>query len=63
MTQETQVLNYLKEKGSISSWEAITTFRCTRLSQYIFLLKQQGHKITPVWETNGVKRWVRYFYA
>lgn len=60
-SQIDQVLSYMKEKGSISSWEAIITFRCTRLSQYILLLKQQGFKITPIWETNGEKRWVRYF--
>jgi len=61
--QKDQVLEYLKEHGSITTWEAIHDFGCTRLSQYILLLKQDGHKITGVWEHNLDKRWVRYFYA
>ena len=60
--QKAQILNWLIQYGTITSWQAIQEFRITRLSSYICTLKKEDHKITPVWETDGVKRWVRYFY-
>lgn len=62
MNQKDQVHQYLIDHGSITTKEAIESFWCTRLSQYILLLKQEGLKITTVWECNGRRRWVRYFY-
>ena len=61
--QKAQILNWLKLHGSITSWEAIQEFRITRLSSYICTLKNEGQKIVPIWETDGVKRWVRYNYV
>ena len=61
MTQHDQILNHLKEHGSITTLDAIKDYWCTRLSQYILILKREGYVITPVWETNGTKRWVRYY--
>ena len=37
-----RILQYLRENGCITSWEAITEFHCTRLSHYIYLLKKDG---------------------
>ena len=62
MSQKDLVLSYLKEHGSITSWDCIMQLKCTRLSEYIRQLKHDDNlPITPVWETNGKKRWVRYF--
>ena len=41
-TQKAEVLNYLKEKGSITSMEAFNLFGATRLSAIIFSLRKQG---------------------
>lgn len=36
-----RIFNYLKENGSITTWEAIKEFGCTRLSHYIWLLRKE----------------------
>ena len=35
------IFNHLVEHGSITSWEAITLYHCTRLGHYILLLRQK----------------------
>lgn len=40
------ILNHLQKYGSITAWEAIKKYNCTRLSHYILLLRKDGHKIT-----------------
>ena len=39
-TKVSQVLEYLQEHGSITSWEAIDLFGATRLSAIIFNLRK-----------------------
>ena len=39
------ILNHLLEHGSITSLEAIAEYKCTRLSQYILLLRKDGYNI------------------
>lgn len=46
MTQKEQVLQYLKKYGTITSWDAITTFGITRLADVILRLRRDGYKIT-----------------
>lgn len=59
MSQQSQrklVLQRLLEKKTITSWEAITDFRCTRLSAVIFDLRKEGYNIDTkrmVNENNG----------
>lgn len=60
VTQRQQVLDHLKTQGSITSWEAITLFRATRLSGIIFALRKAGYPITSTMETNGDKHYARY---
>lgn len=60
VTQRQQVLNHLKANGSITSWEAITLFRATRLSGIIFALRKSGYPIVSTMETNGDKHYARY---
>ena len=44
-SQESIVLNHLKKYKHITTWEAITEYRITRLSARIYDLRQAGHKI------------------
>lgn len=39
------IFRHLVEYGSITSWEAIKEYGCTRLSHYIYLLRKY-HNIT-----------------
>ena len=41
MNKTSRVLQYLKENGSITSWEAIQEFGATRLSVIIFNLRHR----------------------
>lgn len=45
MSDNEKILAYLQEHGSITSWEAIQHFRCTRLSGRIYDLRKRGHHI------------------
>ena len=51
-TQTQQVLNTLIEQKTITSWEAIQKFRCTRLSAVIYNLRQDGYDIRTLRKTN-----------
>lgn len=46
MTQEDRVLQFMKDTGSITSWQAIQQFGITRLSAKIFNLRREGYEIT-----------------
>lgn len=56
ITQETRVLNYMVDNGSITSWEAIKEFGITRLSAKIFNLRNKGYFIESEWE-NTINRY------
>lgn len=45
MTQKERILKHLQDFGSITSWEAIKEYGCTRLSAYIYLLRKDGYII------------------
>ena len=40
------ILKHLQDFGSITSLEAIEIYKCTRLSQYILLLRKDGYIIS-----------------
>ena len=66
MSKTDKVLYQLQNNGSITSWEAITKYRATRLSGIIFNLRKQ-YKIDGVWETytnqdGETSRYIRYIY-
>jgi len=48
ITQVEKVLNHLIKFGEITSWEAIQTYRITRLSDKIYLLRKKGFNITTI---------------
>ncbi len=50
-TQRAAVLNYLNDKGSITSMEAYTELGATRLSAIIYELKRFGFNISSVTKT------------
>ena len=65
MSDSEKILAYLQEHGSITSWEAIQHFRCTRLSGRIYDLRKRGYEITATTEeavnADGEKcRYARY---
>lgn len=49
-TKTSEVLNHLKEHGSITSNEAWELYGATRLSAIIFNLRHKGHDIETVTE-------------
>lgn len=62
MSDSEKILAYLQEHGSITSWEAIQHFRCTRLSGRIYDLRKRGFDITATTEesVNSDGEKVRY---
>jgi hypothetical protein len=61
-TQKLKVLNHLRtSKNGITSWEAITAYRITRLAARIADLREDGHTINAEMETFADKRFARYF--
>ena len=51
MTHKERVLRYMRDFGSITSWEAFKELGVTRLSAVIFNLRKDGHEITSWSET------------
>lgn len=45
---EERILNHLLNNGSITSWEAIKEYGCTRLSHYIWVLRK-NYTIRDEW--------------
>ena len=62
MKMETRIWKHLEQHGSITSWEAIKEYGCTRLSQYILLLRKRNLNITDTWEhtKNRYRQSVKY---
>lgn len=61
-TQLQTVLAYLKEHKNITSWQAITEFRITRLSAIIYVLRDEGYNIATRMVSKGKTRWANYHY-
>lgn len=63
------ILKHLQDHGSITSLEAIEKYKCTRLSQYILLLRKAGYIINNeevpfIHSVTGKKSsYVRYWLA
>lgn len=63
MTQINQIRGHLLTKGEITSWEAITKYHITRLSEYIRILRHEEQMdIKDVWERKNDKNYKRYTY-
>lgn len=55
MTKKEKVKRHLLKHGSITSWEAITKYNATRLSDIIFRLRKDGYDIETIYKTNKNK--------
>jgi hypothetical protein len=62
-TQLEMIKNHLEIYGNITSLEAITHYRITRLSHYIYLLRGEGKSITSERVENNGKNFVNYIYV
>ena len=60
MTQETQIINYLKTGKKLSPLEALKKFGCFRLGARIFDLKQKGHNIATQFKPKKGKTFAEY---
>lgn len=47
-----RILSHLEKYGSITTWEAIREYGCTRLSQYIYALRKEKYNIQDEWIEN-----------
>lgn len=45
MTQKDMVIDFIKENGSITTWQAITELGITRLASRIADIEREGHEI------------------
>jgi len=60
MSQTQAILDYLKKGNTITSWECIHKFRCTRLSARIYDLRDQGYNIITNNITENGKTFAEY---
>jgi hypothetical protein len=60
MSKINQVLMHLQKKP-ITSWEAITQYRATRLADIVFKLKKRGHNIVTYMVEDGSVGFARYY--
>lgn len=66
ISQKEKVLKDLQRGNSIDTWKAFTKFRITRLSDVIFKLRKEGHRIGSYYHTKTNKKtgehktWVEY---
>lgn len=58
LSQQAQILEYLKSHRGISQAEAIDAFGCYRLGARIYDLKDRGYKVDVIME-DGVNRFGR----
>ena len=52
MSQKDRIINYIREFGSISSWEAYADLGITQLGARIDQLKKEGYEFKSEWESN-----------
>ncbi len=61
MTQNKKIVQYMRDNGGITSFEAFAKLHITRLSGRIHELRNNGYKIGMVWEEQNGARFGRYF--
>lgn len=50
INQKNRIINYIREFGSISSWEAYSELGITQLGARIDQLKKEGYEFKTEWE-------------
>ena len=43
LTMKDRILRHLQDHGSITTWDAIMEYGCTRLGHYIYLLRRKDN--------------------
>lgn len=61
-TKTSLVLKHLKNRGSITSWDAIERYHATRLSSIIFNLRKKHNIRTVMREGRDDVRYAVYIY-
>lgn len=51
-TQKQRIINYIRQFGSISSWEAYSDLGITQLGARIDQLKKEGYEFKTEWESS-----------
>ena len=62
-SQTEMILRYLKDKGSITPYDALKEFGCLRLGARIWDLRDLGYQIDTVMETHTNKYGKKIAYA
>ena len=52
IAQKDRIINYIRQFGSISSWEAYSDLGITQLGARIDQLKKEGYEFKTEWESN-----------
>ena len=52
ISQKQRIINYIREFGSISSWEAYSDLGITQLGARIDQLKKEGYEFKSKWVSN-----------
>lgn len=60
MSKTAAVFAHLKRGRSITSYQAFTQFRATRLADIVFRLRGHGHNVTTEMVEDGTTRYARY---
>jgi hypothetical protein len=62
MTQANQIINHMKEHGSITGLQALKHYGCFRLAARIYDLRSSGYQIeSQRWKTRSGKTVARYW--
>jgi hypothetical protein len=61
-TKIAKILSHLQTHGQITSWEAISKYRCSRLAAVVFVLKSRGHSITTERVTENKSNYAIYHF-
>tara|TARA_Y100001973_G_C5205784_1_gene341473 strand:+ start:2067 stop:2303 length:237 start_codon:yes stop_codon:yes gene_type:complete len=59
-SKSAKVLEHLYKYGYITTWQAITKYRATRLSAIIFNFRQKGYQIESIEKEGKEGRYVEY---
>lgn len=62
VTKVEKIIKHLEKYRSITSWEAITLYKATRLSAVIFDLRSRGFHIQTVKHSKDGTNWAEYLY-
>ena len=60
LTQKDRIAKHLITKGKITTIQAFTQYRITRLSAHIHSLRREGATINGKWAKNKKTRWMVY---